>query len=335
MENFSVMILGAGYGMRMRPLTEIYPKVLIPLLNVPLIEYQIYLLSRTGIREIVMNAHHLKEKFSEAIRIGNRYGIKIILSFEDILLGTGGGLKKASAYIKTPLLFLINGDTIADVNYDELLDYHTSKNAIATMLLRRRESGYSGVIIDKDFRIKDLAVSSEDADYMYAGIQILSSKIFDFIEDERPSCIVRNTLIPLIKSGQSIYGYPDCSLWYEIGNINGYFNTSMDLLKKGLFVDLRKGVEIEKDVWVENSIRYGKRLKIIPPVILGNNVNIGENVTIGPFAIIGDNCEIGKDVSISRSIVLPISKIHDASFIEDAVVYGGKIIFLKEKEKIC
>lgn len=334
-KDFSFMILAAGYGMRMRPLTERYPKVLIPLLNVPLIEYHLYLLSKSGIREIVMNVHHLREKFEEVITIGERYGIKINFSFENELLGTGGGLKNASFYIKTPMLFLLNGDTVMDVNYDHIANYHISKGGIATLLIRKREKGYSGVVIDGELRIRQLAASSPDADYMYAGLQVLSSRIFDFIEDGKPSCIVRDTLIPIILSGEEVYGYLHETLWFEIGNIHEYHRASMEMLKNDLFLDLRKGLEMEEGVWVGENTTYRKGVRIIPPVVIGENVSIGENVTLGPFVVIGNNCHIGRDTHISRSIMLPSSNLPDRTSVEDSVVYMEKIILLKRGKEGC
>ncbi len=334
-KDFSFMILAAGYGMRMRPITERYPKVLIPLLNVPLIEYHLYLLSRSGIREIVMNVHHLSEKFKEIIAVGDRYGIKINFSFENELLGTGGGLKKASSYIKTPMLFLLNGDTIMDVDYDHIASYHMSKGGIATLLIRKREKGYSGVVIDDELRIKQMPASSPDANYMYAGLQVLSSRIFDFIGDGKPSCIVRDTLVPIILSGEEVYGYLHKNLWFEMGNIHEYHRASMEMLRNELFLHLRKGVEVEKGVWIEENTTYKKGVRIIPPVVIGENVSIGKNVTAGPFVVIGNNCHIGRDTHISRSIMLPSSNLPDRTSVEDAVVYMEKVILLKRGNEGC
>src|SRR5918996_5519933 len=130
------MILAAGFGTRLRPLTNTVPKALVPVAGRPLIEYSLLFLRSQGITEVVINLHHLGEKIRAALGDGSLYGIRIFYSPEDPILETGGGIKNAQSFLDGDTFVVMNCDTILDLNLQEALAFHRHKQAVATLVLR-------------------------------------------------------------------------------------------------------------------------------------------------------------------------------------------------------
>src|SRR5919108_2651193 len=130
------MVLAAGQGQRLRPITDRVPKPLVSVAGRPMIEYPLRLLRHYGIREVVINLHHLGDQVEGYLRDGKRLGLKIFYSKENELLGTGGGLFKAKSFLSDGTFLVINTDVIIDLSIEEVLAYHAEKKATATLVLR-------------------------------------------------------------------------------------------------------------------------------------------------------------------------------------------------------
>ncbi|MGE0684406.1 MAG: NDP-sugar synthase, partial [Candidatus Binatia bacterium] len=130
------MILAAGLGTRLKPLTNTVPKALVPVAGRPLIEYSLLFLRSQGITEVVINLHHLGGKIREALGDGSLYGMRIFYSPEDPILETGGGIKNAQSLLDGETFMVVNCDTILDLNLQEALKFHHQKQAVATLVLR-------------------------------------------------------------------------------------------------------------------------------------------------------------------------------------------------------
>jgi NDP-sugar pyrophosphorylase family protein len=282
------MILAAGFGQRLSPLTNFLPKPVIPVLNKPLIKYSLELLKKNKFTEVVVNIHHLYSKMIDILTSANSC-VKIIYSIEKEILGTGGGIKKQEKYLKNDDCFIvINGDIIIDIDIQKLIKFHKEKKAIATMVLRKDKKAefYGSFDIDNKGRIirfLDLESTRKKetkgiGNLMFTGVHILSREIFDYLPSDSYSCITNTFYKKAFLEQKKIYAYIHDGFWSDLGTIKSYFYTSMKLLKK-----------------------YNAKIK--NPCMIGKDVIIENNVKIGPYAIIGNNCLIKKDSSISNSIL--------------------------------
>src|SRR5574339_386662 len=130
------MILAAGLGTRLRPLTNTMPKPLLPVAGTPLIVWNLLLLKRHGFREVIINLHHLGPMIEQALGNGSKYGLRIWYSQEPVILGTGGGIKQAEPYFSGEPVLILNGDTLVEIDLDELCAFHHEQRAAATLVLR-------------------------------------------------------------------------------------------------------------------------------------------------------------------------------------------------------
>ncbi len=130
------MVLAAGLGTRLRPLTDILPKPLLPVAGRPLLEWNLLLLKRHGITEVIINLHHLGEQIVRALGDGARLGLRLAYSHEPTLQGTGGGIKQAAPFLKDGAFLVLNGDTLSDCDLTALIATHRASGALATLAVR-------------------------------------------------------------------------------------------------------------------------------------------------------------------------------------------------------
>ncbi|MBI2359203.1 MAG: NDP-sugar synthase [Deltaproteobacteria bacterium] len=221
------MVFAAGYGERLRPLTERVPKALVPVGGRPMIEYPLLLLKHYGITQIIINLHHLGGKIKEHLRDGTSLGLQITYSEETELLDTGGGLLRARAFLAENTFIVINSDVIIDLALSELLDQHQKRGAIATLVLRPdpRADLYGAIETSEDLRIQRFlahkAPRSEAAGdltkYMFTGVQVLEPGVFDYMVDEGPFGITRMTYPKMLVQGEPLYGFPFRGYWQDLG----------------------------------------------------------------------------------------------------------------------
>ncbi len=173
------MILSAGFGTRLKPLTNNTPKALIFYKGVPMINHQIERLKKTGVSEIIVNAHHIHEKISEYFK-KNDFGIKINLIVENEILGTGGGILNAQKYFENEDSFLvINVDIETDTNLSDLIKSHSLTNSFATLAVQKRRSRRY-LEFDRNMHLRGRQNDSSSEDFLFAfnGIHVISKRIF-------------------------------------------------------------------------------------------------------------------------------------------------------------
>ena len=131
------MILAAGFGTRLKPLTIGPPQTYVSVLNRPLLEHTLNFLSSQGIQDIIVNVHHLPEKIIEYFGDGTDFGVRLQFSREEEILGTAGGLKKAQSFLEKETFLVLNSDVLADINFDSVLKFHKEKNSCLTLVVRQ------------------------------------------------------------------------------------------------------------------------------------------------------------------------------------------------------
>lgn len=209
------MILAAGLGTRLRPLTNTKPKPLIEVGDRALIEYNILLLKHYDIKEIVINISYLKDKIKDFLGDGKKLGVNISYSEEDPILGTGGGIRKALQFFDGPFLVL-NSDSIIDINLNEFIQFHNKHKCEASLVLRNRKKGETYTPVEL---AKDMVKGFGTGEYMYSGVQILSPHLVERLHDGKFSDIVSDLYIPMLRQGKNISGYIYDGYWSDIGTI--------------------------------------------------------------------------------------------------------------------
>ena len=185
------MVLAAGLGTRLRPLTNTIPKPLVPIANRPLLEYTFALLAGAGVREAIVNSHHLPDVFETGLRNLDAAGLALHVSRERRILGTAGGLKKAERFLGAGTFLLLNGDFLVDIDLRQVLDFHEKQGAAATMVLMPDEvAGVLGVdpdgVIRRFIEPRPAGEPAERLSCGFTGIHVLEPEVFPLIPANKP-----------------------------------------------------------------------------------------------------------------------------------------------------
>jgi NDP-sugar pyrophosphorylase family protein len=228
------MILAAGLGTRLRPLTNAIPKPLLPVGGTPLIVWNLLLLKRHGFHDVVINLHHLGPMIEQAVGNGSQFGLRIIYSREPMILGTGGGIKEAEPYFSGEPVLVLNGDTLVELDLGALCAFHRTRLAAATLVLREDpEAARWGLVeVGADERIvritgKGLASASPTTPRMFAGIHILNPRLLRDVPKGVASSII-DSYVAAIERGEAVLGYDLRGYWSDIGTAEGYAQAEHD-----------------------------------------------------------------------------------------------------------
>ena len=269
------MILAAGFGTRLRPYTEIKPKPIFPVCNTPLLLLTINNLKSSGFSKIIVNCHHLAD---QVIRhISDISGV--IIQHEDIILGTGGGLRRALPNLDDSPLLIVNGDIYHTVSYEKLYSAHEDGGGSVTMALHDLPR-FNKVKVEQN-RVVGFAGELENS-LAFTGIHVINPDILYDIQDNSFSCIIDRYKDILQKNGEiGVYRVDDC-FWSDMGTVPDYLKLHADLLQN------------------DNSIPTNHNGA---KVLAGDNTVLGENLEVKDWACIGHNVKIGKSVYLERTVV--------------------------------
>lgn len=215
----AVLLVG-GAGTRMRPLTYVVPKCLLPVGGKPLLERTMTYLGGYGINEFVLCVAYLKKQIKDTFADGSPLGVKIEYAESETPLGTAGQLRTASSFIDGTFLAM-NGDIITNLNIKNLVDTHRSKGGIATIALK--EFGvkipYGHVVVDGDGRVKGFEEKPTLSYHANAGVYVLEPKVFDAIPEGKAASLETDTFPALIARGENVNSYLESAYWADVGSM--------------------------------------------------------------------------------------------------------------------
>ncbi|MCC6157504.1 MAG: NDP-sugar synthase [Deltaproteobacteria bacterium] len=315
------MVLAAGLGTRLRPITEQIPKPLAPVIAKPLIEQAFANLAEAGISEVIVNTHHLRETMRRWLRDGPIFGHRVTVSEEkETLLGTGGGIKKAKWFLaKSDPFVVLNGDTLSRPDLRAALESHRVSGALATLVLREdpRAARYGMVSADESGRVVDIAGRAGapgPRGGVFIGAHVVSPEIFDHMPSSDAFCIVNDVYVPLLRAGdERIRAIFTTRPFFDLGTVEDFAEAQFDLMREGLkdFPHLYSGlVQKKRHVYVAASVKISRSAAVVGPAAICAGVNIGENAQIGPNAVIGAGVTIGDGARVTRSIIWPGARVN-------------------------
>jgi len=221
------MVLAAGEGTRLRPLTNDMPKALVPVAGRPMIEYALLLLRHHGIREVIINLHHFGEQIERRLGDGRDFGLTINYSRESELLDTGGGLLKAKPFLQDESFIVINTDALIDLELANAIAFHKRQNAAVTLVLRPDADAdrYGSIDVDLKARICRFLTTRAPAPpsgpvqkLMFSGVQILEPTVFDHMAGlPQKFSTTRETYPKMLAAGEALYGFYFEGFWQDLG----------------------------------------------------------------------------------------------------------------------
>jgi len=297
------LILAGGKATRLEPLTINTPKALIPVLNVPFLEYVIRNLAGHGIEEMVLAMGHLSRPIEDHLGNGSQFGVQLRYSIEDTPLGSAGAAKNAERYLDGTFLVL-NGDIFADMDFTAMIELHREKKAKATIAVTPVDdpTRYGLVDTDEQGRVTRFLEKPKPEEVttnmINAGAWLVEPDILSRIPPQTQFSFERNVFPQLLDQGEPVYAYPTSGYWIDMGTAETYLQLHHDLLggKSRHFIPT-------EEIMVGQKTDIHPTAKVTGPVMLGDNCSIRQGVRlIGPV-VIGDGCTIGEDSVIQGSVI--------------------------------
>src|SRR6266540_3995096 len=233
------MILAAGYGERLWSLTADRTKPALPVLGKPLVGYVAEYLAKFGIKDVIVNLHHRPESVRRALGDGTQFGVALKYVYEPVILGTSGALDNARELLEGDTFAVVNGKLITDIDLNAALETHRRRNALATLVLRKNRKRERFSIVETHeglvTRFGGMPSPSDDPSaeppLMFTGIQILESRIFDYIPRGTFSHSTMDVYPQAIARGELIAAHVAEGMWYELSTLHRYLDISLALLR--------------------------------------------------------------------------------------------------------
>jgi mannose-1-phosphate guanylyltransferase len=309
------MVLAAGLGLRMRPMTQIKAKPVLPVLNRPLIHWTLDLLAHHGVTDVVINLHHLPRTVVQAVGSGRDFGLQVTWSRERRILGTGGGPRRVRDFFGSEPFFLVNGDVVFDFDLTDLLARHRAAGARATLALvaNPEPRRYSPIVTGAGGWVRALAGLPRPArgqPSLFTGVHVVDPSLLDRLPDAA-SDIVRDLYAPLIDEGEDILGVRVRGAWYDLGGPSLYLRSQLSMLSSG-FRGLRRGALIHPAARVHPRARVARS-------VIGPKAVVGEGAEVAG-SVLWDRVRVGAGARVRGSILASGSRVEARGQVEGMVM---------------
>ncbi len=290
------MVLAAGFGTRLRPLTDHLPKPMVPVANRPLIAWCLDRLAAGPVGEVIVNLHHLGQALRDELGDGARFGLRIGYSPEEVILGTGGGLVRARPFFQERTFLVLNGDVLCAPDLSALLDFHRLKGAAATMLVRPLPAGadFTPLEVDSADRLVGLGGQRRAGRgplraCMFCGVHVLEPAIFEHLPPSGFSCVVDQGYRGLLDAGLEVAACLYEGPWFDLGTPERYLEACGALLSGAARLP---GFE--------------------PPaggVLVDPAARVDPEARLGPEVCLGADCRVGAGARLERCLLWPGTRI--------------------------
>lgn len=301
------VIMAGGEGSRLRPLTCTRPKPMMPVMNRPMMEHIVNLLKEHGIEQIGVTLQYLPDAIKDYFGSGSEFGVNMRYFLEEVPLGTAGSVKNAEAFLDETFI-VISGDALTDFDLSKAIEFHRSKDSLATIVLTRVECPleYGVVITETDGRISQFLEKPSwgevFSDTVNTGIYILEPEVLNYFKAGEKFDFSKDLFPLLMKKGKAMYGVVLDGYWCDIGNLKQYLKAHHDVLAGKVRVNTFAR-EIRPQVWVDDDVIIDPTAEIKGPVLIGEGSKIGPKVKIEPYTVIGEGCCIEEQASVKRSVI--------------------------------
>jgi mannose-1-phosphate guanylyltransferase len=336
------MILAAGKGTRVRPITHTIPKPMIPILQKPVMEFLLELLREHGFTEVMVNVSHLAEEIENYFRDGQRFGVEIAYSFEGRIedgeligdaVGSAGGLKKIQSFqpFFDDTFVVLCGDALIDLDLTEAVKRHKAKGAMASLITKRvprdQVSSYGVVVTDADGRVRSFqekpAVDEAASDMINTGIYIFEPEVLKYVPEGVPFDIGSDLFPRLVADGAPFYALPMEFEWVDIGKVPDYWQAIRSVLQGQVRQVQIPGKEVRPGVYTGLNVAANwDKIHVEGPIYVGGMTRIDDGATIIGPAMIGPSCHICEGATIDNSIIFDYSRIGAGVRLVEKLVFG-------------
>lgn len=342
------LLLATGESQKLMPLTERIPSPMVPILNRPVMAYNLELLGRMGFKRILVSVHSLAHVIEQYFGDGQRWGVSLEYILQRDALGSAGALRWAKLHL-TDQFVVMPADQIADLDISEAIDRHLSERSTATIIVQPGSgpAGPSHQVENEDRRIQ--AANSELRDsfsWTDTGIYIFNPSILESIPARQPFEIRQHLLPSLLDSGVQAQACLLNGYWNPLDTFQNYLEAQKVFLSranKGRNESERKvsyrynaveSRQLSQGIWSGKNVRIHPTAKIVPPVNIGSNSWVGQDAELGPGTVIGASVVIDEGATVRNSIILDNTYVGKLVHVENRLVNQGQLIDLFTNEHV-
>jgi mannose-1-phosphate guanylyltransferase len=336
------MILAAGKGTRVRPITYTTPKPLIPILQKPVMEFLLELLRQHNFDQIVVNVSHLANEIEGYFRDGQRFGVEIAYSFEGRIvdgqlvgeaLGSAGGMRRIHDFYPffDDTFVVLCGDALIDLDLTAAVKWHREKGAIATVVMksvpREQVPSYGVIATDETGRIKAFqekpSVEEALSTNINTGIYIFEPEVLDYIPSGQEYDIGSELFPKLVEMGAPFYAVPMDFEWVDIGKVPDYWHAVRGVLTREIKNVSIPGKEVFPGIYTGLNVAVNwDKVDITGPVYIGGMTHIEDGAKIIGPTYIGPNCWICSGATVDNSVIFEYSRLGSGVRLIDKLVFG-------------
>lgn len=310
-KNLKAMVMAAGMGSRLEPITLMIPKPLIPVMNRPLMDIILTQLHNVGVKEVISNTYYLANQIIDRYK-NNNLGIKFNYIKETELSGTAGGVKKCQFFFDKGEDFIVmSGDILTTADIDKAVEIHKASNAIATIGVKEIPHEYVShfgvVVTDDDGYITEFqekpSVEEAKSNLINTGIYIFNYKIFDYIP-ENEFCDFAKNVFPKLLKERAINTFVVDEYWNDIGTIGQYKQSIQDVFNGVCQIDHDRIIDTNLGSYVCGDSKIPSTIRFVGNTVVGNNCKLGEYIKL-ENCIVLDNAEIKTGSELTDCVVIP------------------------------
>ncbi|GIX47586.1 MAG: mannose-1-phosphate guanylyltransferase [Candidatus Tectimicrobiota bacterium] len=323
------MVLAAGLGTRLRPLTDTCPKPLLPLMGQPLLAHVLRFLQQQGVSEVVINMHHQAARLQQWLATGAPRGLRLHLSHETQLLGTAGALKRVAALLRDAPFLVVNADVLIDLDLRAVWHWHRQQQALVTLVVRPDAAAraYGAVLVAASGRVVQISgrpprpAPAAARETIFTGVQVLSPEVLEAIPATGAVSTTRDVYPALLAAGQAVLAYEHTGYWLDAGVPARYLQAHWDLLAG------RRGwgwlAALPAATTVVHAHQPPPHAGLVPPVVLGAGTELAPGARVGPYAVLGAACRVAAGARIAYSVLGDGVQVGAAAHLHGCIVAAG------------
>jgi len=339
--------MAGGEGSRLRPLTSMRPKPLVPVAGRPIMEHILLLLRKHHLREVVATVQYLGASIRNYFGDGSDSGVSLAYSVEDSPLGTAGSVRLAEDQLKETFL-VISGDALTDIDLTAAVRFHRQRKSLATIVLKPVPNPleYGVVVVDDDGAVQRFLEKPSwgevFSDLANTGIYILEPEVFDYFKPGEVTDWSADVFPKLLKEGEPVFGWVADGYWEDVGSHASYLKANFDCLegkvavqipgvRRGDAVWIAEDADVSPDARIEGPALIGSATRLMPGVWINGPAVIGDDTTIDygtkvSNSIIWNHVYVGENCRLRGSVVCRAVRLKNSSLLEEGSVIGDEVV---------
>jgi mannose-1-phosphate guanylyltransferase/mannose-1-phosphate guanylyltransferase/phosphomannomutase len=317
------MVMAAGLGTRLRPITHEIPKPVVPVANVAIVEQLVRLLAEHGVREVIANLHWFPDTVRDRLGDGSELGVEMTYSTEEELLGTAGGVRNVSEFLTggdEDTFLVLAGDALTDVDLTALAEAHRANGGVATLAVKKVSdvSEYGVIGTGADGRVQGFQEKPDPAealsDLVNCMVYAFSPEVFDYFPAADPVDFAHDVFPALLEHDVPFHVHEIDGYWNDVGTLREYLQGNLDAVEGAVSLPLMGGELVDGEA-PGNAASFGDDVQIEGRVLFGDGCRIGSGARLSGPLIVGRDAEVGAGAQVKEAVLLPGGRVGDGELL--------------------